>query len=58
MPMSVDDYLEDLDRYAHAVDEVHSVGGLHPEWGVEHYESLFQHAATPSACIHQGSDRR
>ena len=42
--MSVDDYLEDLDRYAHAVDEVHSVGGLHPEWGVEHYESLFQAA--------------
>ena len=43
--MSVDDYLEDLDRYAHAVDEVHSVGGLHPEWGVEHYESLFQAAS-------------
>jgi aminodeoxyfutalosine synthase len=30
-----------LDKYAHAVDEVHSVGGLHPEWGVEHYEGLF-----------------
>jgi len=39
--MSVEQYLADLDQYAHAVDEVHSVGGLHPEWGVEHYEGLF-----------------
>ena len=43
--MSVDDYLADLATYAHAVDEVHSVGGLHPEWGVEHYETLFQRVA-------------
>ena len=39
--MSVDDYLADLATYAHAVDEVHSVGGLHPEWDVQHYETLF-----------------
>ncbi|MDP6199967.1 MAG: CofH family radical SAM protein [Candidatus Poseidonia sp.] len=44
--MSVDDYLADLANYAHAVDEVHSVGGLHPEWGVEHYETLFQRVAS------------
>ena len=43
--MSVDDYLADLATYAHAVDEVHSVGGLHPEWDVEHYETLFQRVA-------------
>lgn len=43
--MSVEDYLADLATYAHAVDEVHSVGGLHPEWGVEHYETLFQRVA-------------
>ncbi|MEL0181998.1 MAG: CofH family radical SAM protein [Candidatus Poseidoniales archaeon] len=43
--MSVEDYLADLATYAHAVDEVHSVGGLHPEWGVEHYESLFRRVA-------------
>ena len=42
--MSIDDYLNDLDTYAHAIDEVHSVGGLHPDWGVEHYESMFQAA--------------
>ena len=39
--MSVDEYVADLSRYAHAVDEVHSVGGLHPDWGIEHYEALF-----------------
>ena len=43
--MSVEDYLADLATYAHAVDEVHSVGGLHPDWGVEHYETLFQRVA-------------
>ena len=43
--MSVEDYLADLATYAHAVDEVHSVGGLHPEWDVEHYEMLFQRVA-------------
>ena len=40
--MSVEQYLTDLEQYAHAVDEVHSVGGLHPDWGVEHYEGLFR----------------
>jgi aminodeoxyfutalosine synthase len=40
--MSVEEYMEDLSKYAHAIDEVHSVGGLHPEWGVEHYEELFR----------------
>ena len=43
--MSVEDYLADLSTYAHAVDEVHSVGGLHPDWGVEHYEALFSRVA-------------
>ena len=40
--MDIDTYLNDLEQYAPFVDEVHSVGGLHPKWGVEHYESLFQ----------------
>jgi aminodeoxyfutalosine synthase len=40
--MSVEEYIEDLEHYAHAVDEVHSVGGLHPEWKVDHYETLFR----------------
>lgn len=43
--MSIEDYLADLATYAHAVDEVHSVGGLHPQWDVEHYETLFTRVA-------------
>lgn len=39
--LSVDDYLADLDLYADHIDEVHSVGGLHPDWDVAHYENLF-----------------
>ena len=34
--MSVDEYVADLSRYAHAVDEVHSVGGLHPDLSLIH----------------------
>ena len=44
--MSVDEYVADLSRYAHAVDEIHSVGGLHPDWGIEHYEALFAQVST------------
>ena len=40
--MSVEDYVADVARYAHAVDEVHSVGGLHPDWDVTHYETMFK----------------
>ena len=40
--LDVEAYLDDLAQYADFVDEVHSVGGLHPDWGVEHYESLFK----------------
>ena len=34
--LDIEAYIEDLGQYAEHVDEVHSVGGLHPEWGVEH----------------------
>ena len=40
--LDVEAYIEDLAQYADFVDEVHSVGGLHPDWGVEHYEMLFK----------------
>ena len=39
--LEVEDYIEDLRNYSEHVDEVHSVGGLHPEWGIEHYTELF-----------------
>lgn len=40
--MGIQEYIDDLERYAPHVDEVHSVGGLHPDWDVAHYESLFE----------------
>ena len=40
--MSIETYLDDLANYADFIDEVHSVGGLHPEWTVEHYVDLFK----------------
>ena len=42
--LSIDGYLEEMDRYSDIVDEVHSVGGLHPDWNVEHYEALIKAA--------------
>lgn len=39
--LDIVEYIEDLRQYAEHVDEVHSVGGLHPEWDVEHYMKLF-----------------
>ena len=40
--LSIDNYLEELSNFAPYVNEVHSVGGLHPEWTVEHYCDLFK----------------
>ena len=40
--MSIETYLDDLANYADFVDEVHSVGGLHPDWTVDHYVDLFK----------------
>ncbi len=44
--LSVDNYLEELSRFSPYVNEVHSVGGLHPEWTVEHYAELFRRIRT------------
>ena len=34
------------------MDEVHSVGGLHPEWGIEHYTELFRQTRKEFPHIH------
>ena len=33
-----------MGKYENLVDEVHSVGGLHPDWDVEHYKTLIRAA--------------
>ena len=40
--LSIDSYLEKLDEYSPYIDEVHTVGGLHPDWDIQYYETLFQ----------------
>ena len=40
--LDIEEYIEDLRQYSSHVDEVHSVGGLHPEWDVDHYCELFK----------------
>ena len=40
--LSIDDYLSELEKFSSFVNEVHSVGGLHPDWDVDHYCSLFK----------------
>ncbi|MCS5534190.1 MAG: CofH family radical SAM protein [Candidatus Poseidoniaceae archaeon] len=40
--LDIEAYVDDLSIYADYVDEVHSVGGLHPDWDVHHYQQLFR----------------
>jgi|TARA_B110001454_G_scaffold596_1_gene474 aminodeoxyfutalosine synthase len=39
---NVKEFLEQIKPFANRIDEVHSVGGLHPEWTIEHYEELYR----------------
>lgn len=40
--LSVEEYISRVSPVSDHINEVHSVGGLHPDWGLEYYESLFQ----------------
>ena len=40
--LTIENYLDELSKFSPYVNEVHSVGGLHPEWTVDHYADLFQ----------------
>ncbi|HIH80267.1 MAG TPA: CofH family radical SAM protein [Candidatus Thalassarchaeaceae archaeon] len=39
--LSVEEYIHRIEPLSSEVDEVHSVGGLHPSWTIEHYEALY-----------------
>jgi aminodeoxyfutalosine synthase len=39
--LTVQEYISRVSPVADHINEVHSVGGLHPDWGLEYYESLF-----------------
>ena len=42
--LSIDDYLGEMEKYSDVIDEVHSVGGLHPYWDIDFYEDLIMAA--------------
>lgn len=50
--LEIDEYIDDLRKYSTFVDEVHSVGGLHPEWDVQHYSELFRSVKQEFPHIH------
>ncbi len=50
--LDIETYLAEIGHFADHVDEVHSVGGLHPDWGIEHYEQLFSAANRAYPHIH------
>jgi aminodeoxyfutalosine synthase len=50
--MSIVAYIEDLRQYSNRVDEVHSVGGLHPDWDVDHYCEMFTRVSAEFPHIH------
>ena len=50
--LSVDEYLHRIEPYSSIIDEVHSVGGLHPSWNIEHYEDLYQKTRSRYPHIH------
>jgi aminodeoxyfutalosine synthase len=50
--MDIAEYIADLRNYANHVDEVHSVGGLHPDWDIVHYEALFSRVKKEFPNIH------
>ncbi len=38
---TIESFIEELSTYSGVVNEVHTVGGLHPDWNIEYYEKLF-----------------
>ncbi len=40
--LSANDFVSRIEPYEGIIDEVHAVGGLHPEWTIDHYKDLFR----------------
>ena len=50
--LTVPEYLSRIQPYEGRIDEVHTVGGLHPDWDVEYYEALFSASKETYPHIH------
>ena len=40
--LDIEAYLARIEPHRGRIDEVHTVGGLHPDWDVDHYAALFE----------------
>ncbi|MBT4059445.1 MAG: CofH family radical SAM protein [Euryarchaeota archaeon] len=40
--LSIEEYISRIIPFEHYISEVHTVGGLHPDWGLDYYEELFK----------------
>ncbi len=40
--LSVQEYLDRIEPFSEFITEVHTVGGLHPDWDIEHYQEMFK----------------
>ena len=40
--LSPEEFVSRIKPFSHIIDEVHAVGGLHPEWTVSHYSDIYQ----------------
>ena len=50
--LSPEDFISRIEPFADSIDEVHAVGGLHPDWTVEHYAQLYSSAKSRFPWIH------
>lgn len=50
--LTVEEYLHRIMPFSDRIDEVHSVGGLHPSWTIEHYQNLYSRAKIEYPHIH------
>ena len=50
--LSVEEYLHRIEPFSSSIDEVHSVGGLHPVWDVTHYEELYRSTKAKFPHVH------
>ena len=50
--LDIDAYVDAVGEYADLVDEVHTVGGLHPSWSIEHYETMFRRVRAAFPHVH------
>ena len=50
--LSPDEFISRIEPYANSIDEVHAVGGLHPEWTIDHYAEMYSKVKSKFPWIH------